>query len=85
MKSKNKAEEIRNKLQKESFLKAREIDLPLTKDDEAALKRNRLNQKLEQAEMRRAQHMDNIKDKAKQESDKLEENAFIVSLILQGK
>ena len=80
-----KAEEIRNRIQKQSFLKAREIDLPLTKENEAARKLDRLNQKLEQAELRKAQHLDSIKDKAKQESDKLEENAFILSLILQGK
>jgi hypothetical protein len=80
-----KAEEIRHRIQRENFLKAREIDLPLTKESEAAEKLDKWNHKLEQAELRKAQHLDNIKGKAKQESDKLEENAFILSLILKGK
>lgn len=76
---------MRNKFQKDNLLKAREIELPLTSEHIAAKKLGKYNQKLEQAELRKAKHLDSIKDKAKQESDKLEENLFILSVIMQGK
>jgi hypothetical protein len=49
------------------------------------LKLEKYNEKLEKAEIRKTQHLDKIKDKAKEEGDKLDENAFILSLTLQGK
>lgn len=71
----------------ESFRKARERENTIKQklDEQAAQKLAKFNEKLEKAEMRKAQHLDNIKDKAKQEGDKLDENAFILSLTLQGK
>ena len=54
-------------------------------EDEAAQKLTKYNEKLEKAEIRKAQFLDNIVDKAKQEGEKLDENAFILSLTLQSK
>jgi hypothetical protein len=85
-----KAEEKRNQILKEmeeNFRKAREKEKKLKQklDDQTALKLAKFNEKLEKAEIRKAQHLDSIKDKAKQEGDKLDENAFVLSLTLQGK
>jgi hypothetical protein len=54
-------------------------------EEEAAMKLERYNDKLEKAEIRKAQHLDKIKDKAKEEGEKIDENAFILSLTLQNK
>jgi len=85
-----KAEEKRMQIlrdKEESFRKTREKEknLKLKLDSQAAQKLAKFNEKLERAEMRKAQHLDSIKDKAKQEAEKLDENAFVLSLTLQGK
>jgi len=54
-------------------------------EEEAIEKLNKYNEKLQKAEIRKAQYLDHIKDKAKQEGEKIDENAFILSLTLQGK
>ncbi|CAI2369130.1 unnamed protein product [Moneuplotes crassus] len=71
----------------ENFRKAREKEKKLKQklEEEAAQKLTKYNEKLEKAEIRKAQFLDNIVDKAKQEGEKLDENAFILSLTLQGK
>lgn len=59
--------------------------MKLKLEEETALKLTKYNQKLEKAEIRKAQHLDNVKEKAKQDGDKLDENEFILSMTLQGK
>ena len=44
-----------------------------------------MNEKLEKAEVKRAQHLESIVDKARVEGEKLDENAFILRMILKGK
>lgn len=54
-------------------------------DDQAAKKLAKFNEKLEKAEIKKAQFLDTIVEKAKVEGEKLDENAFIQSLTIQNK
>lgn len=66
-------------------MRAREQNARLRVFSVTEEKKARLRKKLDEAESRKEEHIKEIKEKAKMETEKIDENAFVLKLTKQSK